>query len=80
MQTATAARFYLSAISPIGEHWNNLSYATAQERTTVVQNMRIAGWLRITLHDAPCTNLPADDHEHCPLHGCVEYVCCIPAA
>ena len=18
----------------------------------------------------------ADDHEHCPLHGCVEYVCC----
>jgi len=20
------------------------------------------------------------DHEHCPLHGCVEYVCCVPAS
>jgi hypothetical protein len=20
------------------------------------------------------------DHEHCPLHGCVEYVCCVPTA
>lgn len=18
------------------------------------------------------------DHEHCPLHGCVQYVCCVP--
>lgn len=26
----------------------------------------------------PCPNPPADDHEHCPLHGCVEYVCCVP--
>ena len=21
---------------------------------------------------------PDVPHEHCPLHGCVEYVCCIP--
>jgi hypothetical protein len=26
-----------------------------------------------------CTQPPADTHEHCPLHGCVEYVCCVPA-
>ena len=25
-----------------------------------------------------CRQPPATDHEHCPEHGCVEYVCCQP--
>lgn len=24
-----------------------------------------------------CTD-PNTPHEHCPIHGCVEYVCCVP--
>jgi hypothetical protein len=27
-----------------------------------------------------CIDPDGTPHEHCPLHGCVEYVCCIPAA
>ena len=33
-----------------------------------------APWLAIT-RQRNCTET---DHAHCPLHGCVEYVCCVP--
>ena len=40
----------LSAVSPIGEHWRNVRYASAAERSRVATSLRIAGWTRITLH------------------------------
>jgi len=55
--TKASTRFYLSAISPTGEIWRNVSYATKRERSTAAVNLRIAGWLRITLHDEPGRSL-----------------------
>jgi len=26
-----------------------------------------------------CVDPDDTEHEHCPLHGCVEYVCCEPS-
>lgn len=43
-------RWYLSAVSPIGEHWRNVPYHSEQERSRAATNMRVAGWTRITLH------------------------------
>ena len=78
-QTGAPWACHLSAVSPIGEAYQRIPYATLQERTRVLFNLRTNGWTGIVLHDYECPQPPADDHEHCPLHGCVEYVCCEPA-
>lgn len=80
-RTETAPGVYsLTATAPTGETYSRIPYPTLRERALVLSNLRTAGWTRITLHDYECPQPPADDHEHCPLHGCVEYVCCEPSS
>lgn len=50
---------------------------SARDDQVVARLRYTADQLRAT---SKCTSLPADDHEHCLEHGCVEYVCCIPSA
>jgi hypothetical protein len=63
-----------------------VTYRTASEEERVVIMTRpevrraIARGRALAYVAALCPQPPADDHEHCPNHGCVEYVCCVPKA
>lgn len=49
----------------------------ARDDQIVARLRDVAGQLRA---QAACIDPDDTVHEHCALHGCVEYVCCVPAA
>jgi hypothetical protein len=50
---------------------------SARDDQVVARLRDIAAQLRA---QAACIDPDDTVHEHCSLHGCVEYVCCVPAA